>query len=144
MYPENVINFSSEKHAKTFVPYTAECENQLHFRTKVEDKPIDVATIIDPFEVKKHTKIQKVEEDGYKFYKIDKISIITYNSIKKLNTIFYKNHVEKPMFMTKIIHLIDKNPDNFKDWGCQFNCFNHPSYCKTIPVSRYAWYKPQN
>ena len=48
------------------------------------------------------------------------------------------------MLITEELKSTDKNPDNFKDWGCQFNCFNFPSYCKYSPVSRYACFKSHN
>ena len=36
------------------------------------------------------------------------------------------------MFLTKILQLIDKNLDNFKHWGCDFNCAKQQCYCKKI------------
>ena len=46
------------------------------------------------------------------------------------------------MFITKILQLIDKNLDNFKDWGCDFNCLEQPWFCESKdPVSRYVCYK---
>ena len=26
------------------------------------------------------------------------------------------------MFLTKLLQLVDKNLDNFENWGCNFNC----------------------
>ena len=44
--------------------------------------------------------------------------------------------------MTKILQLIDKNLDNFKDWGCDFNCLEQPWLGESKdPVSRYVCYK---
>ena len=46
------------------------------------------------------------------------------------------------MFRTKILQLVDKNPDNFKEWGCEINCVKSPCYCKNNnPVTRYVCYK---
>ena len=43
------------------------------------------------------------------------------------------------MFMTKILQMIDKNLDNFKDWGCKFNCVKRRFYCKNNnPVTRFV------
>ena len=90
-----------DKHAKMFVTYTADCEYELDFRTKDKDKPFGVATIYHPTQVKNHNEIRNFENDGYNFYKIDKLKIITYNSIRKLKQIFYRNHVPKLMLMTR-------------------------------------------
>ena len=56
--------------------------------------------------------------------------INTYNSKKKFNPFFDNNHIPKPMLLTKILKLIDLNPDNFKDWGCKSNCVKSPCYFK--------------
>ena len=71
-----------------------------------------------------------MEQDGYKFRKHDKVTFITHNTIKKFNPIFYRNHIPKPMFMTKILQLTDKDLDNFKHWGCNFNCLEQPWCCE--------------
>ena len=84
-----------------FVPYIVECEYQLDFRTKDKDNPLGVATIYHPTQVNNHYKLRKIERAGYKFYKIDKLTIITHNSIKKFDYFFSENHVPQPMLMTK-------------------------------------------
>ena len=62
--------------------------------------------------------------------------------MKKLNPFFYKNHIPKSMLATKILQLIDKNLDSFKDWGCDFYYIKQACYCKNKdPVSRYVCYK---
>ena len=46
------------------------------------------------------------------------------------------------MLMTKIIQLIDRNPDKFKNWGSKINCVK--SYCfvkSNDSVTRYVCYK---
>ena len=46
------------------------------------------------------------------------------------------------MFATKIIQRIDKNRDNFKHWGCDFNCVKRSCYCKNNnPLCRYVCYR---
>ena len=46
------------------------------------------------------------------------------------------------MFITKILQLIDKNLDNFEQWGTDIKCVKFPCYCKIInPVCRYVCYK---
>ena len=46
------------------------------------------------------------------------------------------------MLMSKILQLIDKNLENFKHWGCDFNCVKQPCYCKNNhPVWRNVCYK---
>ena len=46
------------------------------------------------------------------------------------------------MFKSKILQLIDKNPDNFTDWACPTYCSKAVCCCKnTNPVIRYMSYK---
>ena len=46
------------------------------------------------------------------------------------------------MFKTKILQLIDKDLDNSKHWGCNFNCLEQPWCCEdNNPVTRYICYK---
>ena len=140
MYPKKIITLILFNHTKMFVPYTSECEYRLDYRCT--DKPWGVATIyLDPL-IKPNEKIKKLEKDGYKFRKIDKLTISTCNSIKKFNPIFYKKHIPKPMFITKILQQIDKDIDNFKQWGCDFNCIEQPWTCtNNNPVTKYVCYK---
>ena len=63
----------------------------------------------------------------------------TYKSIKKFIPFFNENHIPKPKIVTKIIKLIDRNPDNFKDCGCKINCVRSPCYCKNSdPLTIYV------
>ena len=39
--------------------------------------------------------------------------------------------VPKPMLMTKVLQLIDRNPYSFKDWRCESNCVKSPCYLYT-------------
>ena len=48
-----------------------------------------MATIYNPTQVKNHKEIRKLEKDWYRFYKMDKLTITTYNSIKIFNPLFY-------------------------------------------------------
>ena len=134
MYSEKIISIL-DKHAKIFVPYTTECEYQLDFRNKDKDKPLCVATIYHPSQVMNHNQIEKLKKDGYIFYKIDKLTIITCNSINKLNSINCNKHLPKPRIMTEISQLIDENFDKFKDWGGKINFVKSPCYCKKMILS---------
>ena len=43
------------------------------------------------------------------------------------------------MLVTKVLQLTDNNLDNFKHWGCDFNCVKLPCNCDNKdPVSRYV------
>ena len=75
MYPQKIFDSILDEYSKVFVRYTAECEYQLDFRSKDKDKPLGVATINHPTQVRNRNKIRKLEKDGYKFYKIDKLTI---------------------------------------------------------------------
>ena len=83
------------------MPYTAECEYHLDFRSKDKDKPLGVTTIKYSSQFGNHIKIRKLEKDGYKFYKKDEIIKITCKSIRKLNPILYKNQIPKPILILK-------------------------------------------
>ena len=140
MYPKKLISLFLYKHAQMFTPYTSECEYRLDYRCK--DKRYGVATIYMNPLIKPIKKIRELEKDGYKLRKIDKLTITTYNSNKKFNPIFYRDHVPKSMFINKILQLIDMNLDNFKHWGCEFNCLDQPWLCgNNNPVTRYICYK---
>ena len=46
------------------------------------------------------------------------------------------------MFMTKILQMIEKSFDNFKDWGCKITCVKFSCYCRKYnPVTRYVCFK---
>ena len=46
------------------------------------------------------------------------------------------------MLINKILQLIDKNPDNFRHWACNFICVNQPCNCENKnPVGKYVCYK---
>ena len=140
MYPKNIITSILYKHMQIFVPYTSECIYELDYRC--QDKPWGIATIyLDPL-IKTHKKIKELEKDGYKFHKIDKLTISTYNSIKKSNPIFYRDHIPKSMFINQILQIIDKDINNFKHWGCNYNCLEEPWKCNNNnTVTKYVCYK---
>ena len=59
-----------------------------------------------------------------------------------MNPLFYKECIPKSRFITKILQLIDENPNSFKDWDC-------PNICSTVVCcfrntnlfTRYVFYK---
>ena len=75
------------EHVKNFVLYSGECEYHLDFGIKDKVKPWGVANIYHPPLNKNHDKIRKLEKEWYKLYKLDKVTLITYNS--KRNSINY-------------------------------------------------------
>ena len=59
-----------------------------------------------------------------------------------MNPIFLKNNVPKPMLMTKILQLIDKKVNNFKDCGCKINCVKSSWFCTNKDlVTRYVCFE---
>ena len=64
MYPQKINDSVLDKQAKAFVLHTAECEYQLDFRTKDENKPLRVATIHRPTQDKNQKVIRKLEKDA--------------------------------------------------------------------------------
>ena len=57
MCPGKMKNSILDKHAKTFVPLTVECEYHLKFRTKDRDKLLGLSTIYNPTQVRNQNKI---------------------------------------------------------------------------------------
>ena len=62
------------------------------------------------------------------FFKIEKLTKITYKAIKKCNPLIYENHVPKPTFMNKKLQLTHGNLDENKDWACKINCVKSTWY----------------
>ena len=145
MYPEKFITRIFSKHKEKFFRYAAECEYEIVLRNEQDNKIWENNfSIYLPPQVENHRKIMELEYNGYKFYKIDVLTITIYNSIKDFDPIFYKNYIPKPMIATKILQQIDKNFDNFKHLACEYNCLdlNRIRICEnTIPVTRYVCYK---
>ena len=145
MYPEKLIRTILLKHKEKFVRYAAECENEIVFRNEQDNKIWESNfTIYLPPQVKNHKKRKELEYNGYKFLKIDLLTITVYSSIKDFHPIFYKKHIPKPTIATKFLQQIYKNFDNFKHLACEYNCLdlNRIRNCKnTNPVTRYVCYK---
>ena len=141
MYPEKLIRTIILKHFEKFVCFVGESEYELVFRNdKINERNF---TIYLPPQVKNHRKIKELEKDGYKFYKIDVLTITTYNSIKNLHPIFYKKYIPKSMLANKLLYHIDRNFDNFKHMACEYDCLDRN--CKnTNPITRYVCYKLYN
>ena len=140
MYPEKLNRTILLKHEEKFVRYAAECEYEIAFRNE-QDKKIWESnfTINLPPQVNNHRKIKEIEYNGYKFHKIDLLTITVYNSIKDFRPIFYKKYIPKPMLATKMLQQIVRNFDNFKHLACEYNCLdlNRIRNCKnTNPVTR--------
>ena len=116
--------------------FTAECQNDLEH--VCEDSPTKTSTVYFPMLVKNYNQFSQFEVKGYELSKICKLIAITYDSNIQY---FQKNYKLKPMFVTKTLQLIDKNPDIFKDWSCGINCLKVPWGCKNFnPVSRNMCY----
>ena len=145
MYPEKLIRTILLKHQEKFVRYAAECEYEIVLRNEHDNKIWENNFSIHlPPQIKNHRKIKELECNGYKFHKIDIITITVYNSIKDFHPIFYKKFIPKPMIATKILQQIDKIFDSFKHLACEYNCLdlNQIRNCKnTSPVTRYICYK---
>ena len=89
MYPEKLIRKLLLKHQEKFVRYAAECEYEIVLRN-VQDNKISENnfSIYLPPQVKNHRKIKELEYNGYKFHKIDVLTITVYNSFKDFHPIF--------------------------------------------------------
>ena len=61
---------------KNFVRYAAECEYEIAFRNEQDNKIWESnSTIYLPPQVKNRRKIKELEYNGYKFHKIDILTI---------------------------------------------------------------------
>ena len=145
MYPEKLIRTIILKHKEKFVRYAAECRYEIVFRNEQKNKICENNFIINlPPQIKNHRKIKKLKYNGYKFHKIDILTITVYNFIKDFHPIFYKKFIPKPMLVTKMLQQIDRNFDRFKHLACEYNCLelDRVRNCKnTNPVTRYICYK---
>ena len=145
MYPEKLIRTIILKHKEKFDRYAAECEYEIVLRNKQDNKIWENNfSIYLPPQIKTHRKIKELEYNGYKFHKIDTLTITVYNSIKDFHPIFYKKFIPKPMVATKMLQRIDRNFDSFKHLVCEYDCLDLDRIrnCKnTNPVTRYICYK---
>ena len=145
MYPEKLIRRILLKHQEKFIYYAAECEYEIVLRNEKDNKIWESTFTINlPPQIKNHRKIKELEHNGYKFFKIEVLTITVYNSIKDIHPIFYKKYIPKPMLANKLLQLIDKNFNNFKHLACEYNCLDIDQIgnCQnTNPVTRYICYK---
>ena len=58
LYPEKIFSSVLNTHAEIFVLYTVDCEYYLDFRTKDKDKPLGLATMYHPTQVKNHKHLK--------------------------------------------------------------------------------------
>ena len=136
-YPQKLIYKILDENQKRFTYCYSEWKYELPFR---DGEGVETfTTIYHPAQIENHELIKDIEERGYKCW-IRKLIIIFHNSIKYINPEYYKKYILKPMLMTKILQLIDKNLDNFKHWVCDIICLKQPCYCENNPVSRYVCY----
>ena len=78
MYPEKLIRTFLSKHQEKFIRYTAEWEYEIAFKNEKINKIWENNFSINlPPEVKYHRKIKELEYNGYKFHKIDILTITT-------------------------------------------------------------------
>ena len=89
MYLEKLINTILLKHKEKIVRYTSECEYEIALRNELDNKIWESNfNIYLPPQVKNHRKLKELEYNGYKFYKIDTLTITVYNSIKVFHPFF--------------------------------------------------------
>ena len=145
MYPEKLIRSILLKHREKIVCYATECEYEISFRNEQDNKIWESNfTLYLPPQVKNHRKTKELENNGYKFHRIDILTITVYNCSKDFHPTFFKKQIPKPMIATKILQQIENNFDNFKHLACEYNCLdlNRIRNCKnTNPVTRYICYR---
>ena len=91
-YPKSLITKALTKHQKIFINFIAFVEYYSEF---LYDNTVKEILLIDtPCENIRH-KTKSIEDTGYKFLRHRKINIITYNSIRDLNPIYYIKKVPK-------------------------------------------------
>ena len=145
MYPEKLISSIILKYKEKFDYYAAECKYEIVLKNKQDNKFWENNfSIYLPPQIKTHRKIKELEYNGYKFHKIDTLTITVYNSIEDFNPIFYKKFIPKPMLDNRLLYQIDKNFDIFKHLACEYDCLDLDRIrnCKnTNPSTRYICYK---
>ena len=125
LYPQKINYSMLEEHKIFFLTYSAKREYQIFIRAN--DKLIGLGSI--HLKVKENDKIKSFQKDGYKFLKIDFLTITTYNTIKNINPEHYKKYVPKPMLTTKLFEIIEENPNTFRQYACNINCPKSPYLC---------------
>ena len=124
-YPKSLITKTLIKHQKMFINSICFIEYYSEF---LYNNNVNEILLIDTPCENIRNKIKDIENTGYEFIRHRKIVIITYNSIRDLNPIYYIKKVPKQMVEYTLLKLIDTNPELF-----QYICQNHNN-----PLSNYA------
>ena len=111
-YPKSLLTKILTEHQKKFINFICFIEYYSQF---LYDKTVNEILLIDTPCENIRDKINEVENTGYKFLKHRKINIITYNSIKDLNPLFYIKKIPKQMIENTLLKLIDNNPELFRN-----------------------------
>ena len=108
------------EHQKIFINFITFIEYYSEFLF-LYDNSINVILLIDTPCENIRVKIKEIENTGYKFLKHRKINIITYNSIRDLNPLFYIKKIPKQMIEYTLLKLIDTNPELFRNISQNYN-----------------------
>ena len=125
-----------------YYPFSSVAQYDIDLRHK--GKGIILATNFQLPYMSNHSEIRQIEkQEGYKFFKIDDLTITTCNSIRNIHPLYYCEFIPKTMLGTRLLQMIENNFEKYFDWGCKINCFCRPDLCENTgnPGKRYACYK---
>ena len=113
-YPKSLIIKTLTEHQKKYINFICFIEYYSEFLF-IHDCIVNELLLIDTPCENIRFKIKDIENTGYKFIKHRKINIITYNSIRDLNPLFYIKKIPKQMVEYTLLKLIDTNPELFRN-----------------------------
>ena len=119
-YPKSLIIKTLTEHQKKFINFITFVEYYSEYLFLQNNIVNEILLIDTPCE-NIRDKIKEVENTGYKFLKHRKINIITFNSIRDLNPLFYIKKIPKQMFEYTLLKLIDNNPELFRNISQNYN-----------------------
>ena len=134
-YPKRLLTTTLTNHKKSLFilfAFVSIIQNLYVYTTTLYMKYYYVIYLLTIYETEKFKK--KIEKLGYKFVRHRKLFIITPNSIRGFNPIYYIKHVPKPMIMYTLLKLIDTNPELLYEICSKYD----------TPLSAYIFYKLYN
>ena len=117
-YPKSLIIKTLTEHQKKYINFITFVEYYSEF---LYDNTVNEILLIDTHCENNRAKIKSIEDTGYQFSRHRKITIITYNSIRDLNPLFYVRKLPKQMVENTLLNLTDTNPELFRNKSQNYN-----------------------
>ena len=103
-----------KQHKHLYMRFSAECKYDLAFKDNRDGVETNTS-IYHRLMIKNHDKIKEIEIMGYKFWMPRELIIAFHNSKTNKNPEYEKKHERKPIYINKILELIDG--DQQKIWN---------------------------